>query len=83
MRDVARWPIEEQLKYHGARFAYRHRWELAPTPLPDGTRITWAQWFERRFGISLDDYQLKLDEDTPYAPEQTASERRQSNSLAR
>jgi hypothetical protein len=81
-RDVSKWPVEERLKYFGARWAYAHRWELTPTPLEDGTRITWATWFYKRFGVSLDDYQRQLAEND-HAPEQTTGEGGQSDFLSR
>ena len=48
----------EQLKYHAARFAYKHRAELVPSAERDPRKpqITWKQWWERRFGESLDVY---------------------------
>ena len=48
----------EKLKYHAARYAYRHRAELVPSAVRDKRKpqITWKQWWEGRFGESLDVY---------------------------
>jgi hypothetical protein len=64
MRDVSSWPQAEQIKYFAAREAFRHRSEVCPHSVEiDGqqVRITWARWFERRFGVSLDDYERSLE----------------------
>lgn len=78
MRDVSSWSWTQQHRYFMARFCYAHRWEICPRPVEiDGEvrPITWATWFHRAFGVTLDEYQQQLQE-TSDAPEQAASESR-------
>jgi hypothetical protein len=86
MRDVSAWSSDDQLRYHAARMCYRSRFELCPTRVDiDGvpTAITWATWFHRNFGVTLDEYQQQLNEgDTADAPEHPTRESGQPDSFA-
>lgn len=43
------------LKYHAARTV----WKVRHKKTPRG-RLTWAQWFEDKFGESLNDYAVRM-----------------------
>lgn len=49
MRDVSGWPVMQQIEY----FAARNVWPRRRLMTPSGA-CTWSEWFERKFGRSLD-----------------------------
>ena len=59
----------EQLKYHAARYAYQRRAALVPSAERDPRKpqTTWKQWWEKRFGESLDVYAQRHRK--PHRPE--------------
>lgn len=85
MRDVSKWTVDEQKKYFAARFAFAHRSELCPHAVEvsgQQRRITWSLWFERMYGIALDEYQRQLAEDD-YVSVETTCKDRQSDAFSR
>jgi hypothetical protein len=57
MRDVSGWPLERQIEYHAARRIWKNRDQMTPS----GT-TTWARWFTRRFGRTLDEASREFTE---------------------
>tara|TARA_R110002012_G_scaffold258279_1_gene438719 strand:- start:245 stop:466 length:222 start_codon:yes stop_codon:yes gene_type:complete len=43
------------IKYYAARSCWKRRNEATPNN-PPHRRVTWAQWFEKRFGENLIEY---------------------------
>jgi len=43
------------IKYYAARSCWKRRNETTPNN-PPHRRVTWAQWFEKRFGENLIEY---------------------------
>lgn len=56
---IRKLPIPEQIKRCAARFAWLHAKEVCPKSVEVDRKfreITWAEWFARKYGISLDEY---------------------------
>lgn len=53
----------DQRRLEAARFAWKHRNQYCEKPheFPDGRRerITWGQWFEITFGLTLDAFKAQ------------------------
>ena len=43
--------LQEQKKYHAARFVWKRRRNRTPNK-----QVMWQAWFEKMFGENLDDY---------------------------
>lgn len=48
----------KRLRHYAAKFAYEHRHELTPI-----SRISWADWFTKKFGMTLMEYRKWLDKE--------------------
>jgi len=49
----------EDIKYHAARWCWKRRGHATPRSLPH-RRVTWEEWFEKKFGEPLDAYAARM-----------------------
>jgi hypothetical protein len=51
----------EDIKYHAARWCWKRKSHSAPNN-PPHRRVTWEQWFEKKFGEPLNVYAERMAE---------------------
>jgi hypothetical protein len=51
----------DDIKYHAARSIWKRRKHTTPNN-PPHRRVTWEQWFEKKFGEPLDAYAARMAE---------------------
>ena len=49
------------IKYHAARWCWKRKGHSTPSSLPH-RRVTWEEWFEKKFGEPLDAYAARMAE---------------------